>query len=165
MRGARLRRDAFFSHAINKGSANRLSWTNEEIKALVQYICLYWPQAWNDKLPVTKDHVFWDSCAGAVNTSCKSNRKGMKSLCLVFQFTYYKVYCMYRFCFGYSIYTFCNNVQNVALVQRFYFLLMEAHKYSCFCSYLFFFTCLTPDILLVNGEALQLNGLNKIFWH
>ena len=42
------------------------------------------------------------------------------------------------------------------------------------CTLLIFFTCLTPDDLLVNGEALQLNGLrmmdqsyvllNYIFW-
>lgn len=61
----------------NGRPANRSSWTNEEIKALVQYICLYWPQAWNDKWPVTKDQKFWESCAGAINTSCNSNRTGM----------------------------------------------------------------------------------------
>ena len=52
------------------------SWTNEEIKALVQYICLYWPHAWKDKRPVTGDMSFWNSCAEAVNVTCNSNRSG-----------------------------------------------------------------------------------------
>jgi hypothetical protein len=43
---------------------------------LVQYICLYWKDAWNDKWPTTKDIKFWDGCAQAINSSCKSQRTG-----------------------------------------------------------------------------------------
>ena len=65
-------------------SGSRSSWSNGEIKALVQYICLYWPQAWTDKWPVTKDQNFWENCAQAINDSCKSNRTGTCMSCIFF---------------------------------------------------------------------------------
>ena len=48
----------FGNDSFDKGSGSRSSWPSDEIKALVQYICFYWPQAWNDKWPVTKDQKF-----------------------------------------------------------------------------------------------------------
>lgn len=51
-------------------------WTKQETSMLVQYNCLYWKDAWNDKWPTTKDSKFWDGCAQAINNSCKSQRTG-----------------------------------------------------------------------------------------
>ena len=42
-------------------------WTKQD---LVQYICLYWKDALNDKWPTSKDPKFWDGCAQAINNSC-----------------------------------------------------------------------------------------------
>lgn len=51
-------------------------WTKQETRILVQYICLHWKDAWNDKWPTTKDPKFWDGCAQAINNSCRSQRTG-----------------------------------------------------------------------------------------
>lgn len=48
----------------------------QETSAIVQYICLYWRDAWNNKWPSTKDQQFWNECAEAVNKTCNSNRTG-----------------------------------------------------------------------------------------
>jgi hypothetical protein len=53
------------------------NWTRKETSALVQYICLFWKDAWNNKWPMTKDKDFWDTCAQAVNNVCQSNRTGL----------------------------------------------------------------------------------------
>lgn len=61
----------------NEPSAGKCDWTLKEKSALVQYICLFWKDAWNDKWPMTKDNAFWNSCASAVNNACHSNRTGL----------------------------------------------------------------------------------------
>lgn len=53
------------------------NWTHKETSALVQYICLFWKDAWNNRWPMTKDKDFWDSCVQAVNNVCQSNRTGL----------------------------------------------------------------------------------------
>jgi hypothetical protein len=64
----------------NQRPAQRCSWSRNEIKALVQYIYLYWPHAWNNKWPVSGDMTFWNSCAEAVNTTCGSSRTGKSNI-------------------------------------------------------------------------------------
>ena len=51
-------------------------WTKQETSTLVQYICLYWKDAWSNKWPTTKNSEFWDGCAQAINNSCRSQRTG-----------------------------------------------------------------------------------------
>ena len=53
------------------------NWTRKETTTLVQYICLFWKEAWNNQWPMTKDKEFWDSCVRAVNDVCLSNRTGL----------------------------------------------------------------------------------------
>ena len=53
-------------------------WSLKETGALVQYICLYWRDSWDNKWPSTKDQQFWNGCAEAVNKTCNSNRTGNK---------------------------------------------------------------------------------------
>ena len=50
------------------------NWTNSEIKALVQHICLFWDSAHLDKWPTIKNMKFWNECASSVNQMCKSSR-------------------------------------------------------------------------------------------
>ncbi len=52
------------------------NWTNSEIKALVQHICLFWDSAHLDKWPTIKNMKFWNECASSVNQMCKSSRTG-----------------------------------------------------------------------------------------
>ena len=52
------------------------NWTRKETSALVQYICLYWKNAWSNKWPMTKDKEFWDSCAKSINNVCGCQRTG-----------------------------------------------------------------------------------------
>ena len=78
----RAKKTLFGNVKASTESGSRSSWSNDEVKALVQYICLYWPQAWTNKWPVTKDQNFWENCAQAINVSCKSNRTGT-SICTI----------------------------------------------------------------------------------
>ncbi|CAB3991294.1 Hypothetical predicted protein [Paramuricea clavata] len=59
-----------------KKSSKPLPWSREETSMLVQYVCLFWKDAWNDKWPTTKDERFWDGCATAVNNACNVQRTG-----------------------------------------------------------------------------------------
>jgi hypothetical protein len=54
----------------------RLQWTSEETSALVQYICLYWDDAYTNSWPMMKDLGFWNKCADAIYKTCKSSRTG-----------------------------------------------------------------------------------------
>ena len=56
-----------------KSSGHR-EWSEEETSALVQYICLYWEDAYSDRWPMQSDTKFWDAVAGAVNKACNSTR-------------------------------------------------------------------------------------------
>ena len=49
----------------------RKEWTDAEISALVQYICLFWDDAGFDKQPMQSDPKFWDGCADAVSKTFK----------------------------------------------------------------------------------------------
>ena len=64
------------SFAIKKSE----NWSREETSTLVQYICLYWKDAWSDKWAMVKDKDFWDSCALTVNRVCQSARTGLYKL-------------------------------------------------------------------------------------
>ena len=70
-----------------KASGSKSEWTLKEKSALLQYICLFWEGAWNNKWPMTKDNSFWNSCAHAVNNACQSNRTGL-SLFMAFHGIY-----------------------------------------------------------------------------
>ena len=54
----RAKKTLFGNVKASTESGSRSSWSNDEVKALVQYICLYWPQAWTNKWPVTKEQIF-----------------------------------------------------------------------------------------------------------
>jgi hypothetical protein len=56
------------------------NWTRNETSSLVQYICLYWKDAWKNKWPMTKDQEFWDSCAKAANNVSGFQRTGLFTL-------------------------------------------------------------------------------------
>ena len=56
------------------------NWSREETSTLVQYICLYWKDAWSDKWPMAKDKDFWDSCALTVNRVCQSAKTSFYKL-------------------------------------------------------------------------------------
>ena len=58
-----------------KSSGHR-EWSEEETSALVQYICLYWEDAYSDRWPMQSDTKFWDAVAGGVNKACNSTRTG-----------------------------------------------------------------------------------------
>ena len=60
----------------NKSSAKQ-EWSKAEISAIVQFICLFWEEAWKDTWPITGDREFWDACASAVNQTCNSTRTGL----------------------------------------------------------------------------------------
>jgi hypothetical protein len=65
-------RKSLFSEK-SKSSGHR-EWSEEETSALVQYICLYWEDAYSDRWPIQSDTNFWDAVAGAVNKACNSTR-------------------------------------------------------------------------------------------
>ena len=69
-------RRSLFNDVQESESCSKSDWTAKEESVLVQYICLFWRDAYNDKWPMTKDTKFWNSCAVAVNSACKSNRTG-----------------------------------------------------------------------------------------
>ena len=52
-------------------------WTEQEVSALVQYICLFWENAYTNKWPSTKDMKFWNAYPEVVNNSCNSTRTGL----------------------------------------------------------------------------------------
>lgn len=52
-------------------------WTEKEESCLVQYICLFWSNAYSNEWPTTKDMEFWNACAEAVNNACNSTRTGL----------------------------------------------------------------------------------------
>ena len=53
-----------------------IPWSEKETKALVQYVCLFWKDAWNNKRPSTKNENVWKECAEAINKTCSSSRTG-----------------------------------------------------------------------------------------
>ena len=55
-------------------------WTEKEESALVQYIFLFWENAFTNKWPNTKDMKYWNACAEAVNNSSISTRTGLSFL-------------------------------------------------------------------------------------
>ena len=57
-------------------------WTEAEESVLIQYLCLFWDEAYTGKWPTTKNMEFWNLCAEAVNSTCKSNRTGVYNLLL-----------------------------------------------------------------------------------
>jgi len=59
-----------------KSHRGKREWTDAEMSALVQYICLFWDNAISDKWPMQRDPEFWDACASAVNKACSSSRTG-----------------------------------------------------------------------------------------
>ncbi len=60
-----------------KGNSKGNDWTEKEESALVQYICLFWEDAYTNKWPTTKNMEFWNLCAEAVNSTCYSTRTGL----------------------------------------------------------------------------------------
>lgn len=73
--------DDSVSGGIEEKKRTNVSWTKKEEVALVQYICLYHPEAYTDMWPKTKDKAFWQNCADAVNHLCKSKRSGWCIFC------------------------------------------------------------------------------------
>ncbi len=70
-------RKSLFSQEESTGLNKKpIPWSDNETTSLVQYICLYWKDAWTNKWPSTKDPEFWKGCADAVNKTCNSNRTG-----------------------------------------------------------------------------------------
>ena len=60
-----------------KKSSDKREWSEVETSAVLQYICLFWEEAWIDKWPKHSDPKFWDACASAVNKTCNSTRTGL----------------------------------------------------------------------------------------
>ena len=65
-----------------KGSCKGSDWTEKEESALVQYLCLFWEDAYINRWPTTKNMDFWNSCAEAVNSTCNSARTGVSCIFL-----------------------------------------------------------------------------------
>ena len=59
-----------------KKSSGKREWNDAETSALVQFICLFWDNAFSDKWPMQRDPEFRDACASAVNKACSSSRTG-----------------------------------------------------------------------------------------
>ena len=70
---------------IRKACAS--GWTEKEESCLIQYICLFWSNAYSDEWPTTKDMGFWNACAEAVNNACNSTRTGLSFIQLKGLFT------------------------------------------------------------------------------
>ena len=64
-----------------KMSCKGSDWTEKEESALVQYLCLFWEDAYTNRWPTTKNMDFWNSYAEAVNSTCNSTRTGV---CCIF---------------------------------------------------------------------------------
>ena len=61
----------------NKKSSDKRERSEAEISAVVQFICLFWEEAWKDKWPKHSDPKFWDAYASAVNKTCNCTRTGL----------------------------------------------------------------------------------------
>lgn len=75
-REASSRKTLFGESESKPKSVRAPAWTDAEDSALVQYICLFTPNAETNKWPYSKQAKFWDDCALAVNQACKVNRTG-----------------------------------------------------------------------------------------
>ena len=62
--------------AALKEKRHSTMWTDAEIIALVQYICLYWDGASTNEWPIFKNPIFWNECAASVNKVCNASRTG-----------------------------------------------------------------------------------------
>ncbi|CAB3990641.1 Transposon Tf2-6 poly [Paramuricea clavata] len=75
------RKSLFQSEEVKQAEPARqekpIPWSEKETKALVQYVCLFWKDAWKNKWPSTKDQNFWKECAKAVNKAYCSSRTGV----------------------------------------------------------------------------------------
>ena len=58
-------------------------WTDPEIIALVQYICLYWDDAYTNEWPFFKNPIFWNECAASVNKVCNASRTGTVNIFVI----------------------------------------------------------------------------------
>lgn len=74
--GSNSRKQLFGDSKLPK--VTKESWKDAEDSALVQYICLFSPEADSNKWPSTKDVKFWSGCADAVNKACNTSRTGNK---------------------------------------------------------------------------------------
>ena len=74
-------RKSIFPDKSKNSRPSRTEWSDKECSALIQYICLFWNEAYTDKWPMIKDPTFWDACAESVNKVYNSSRTG---LCFVF---------------------------------------------------------------------------------
>ena len=72
------RRRCLFGKEENNtdGQSSWTKWTTKEETALVQYICLFWEDAHENKWPTFKNNEFWSGCAEAVMNVCKTTRTG-----------------------------------------------------------------------------------------
>ena len=75
-------RRSLFHTEPEKRSCKGNDWTEKEESALVQYLCLFWEDAYTNRWPTTKNMDFWDSCAEAVNSTCNSTRTGVSCIFL-----------------------------------------------------------------------------------
>ena len=78
-KGNTARKSLFDGSKINHGDGKKCvngSWTTKEVSTLIQYICLYWDDAYTDKWPKTKNMKFWNECAISINKICNASRTG-----------------------------------------------------------------------------------------
>ena len=66
--------------AINEEQEKPKVWCSKEIRALIQYIGLYWDGAASNGWPNTKDEQFWECCANAIAEATDLPKRSGKRL-------------------------------------------------------------------------------------